>query len=97
MSELMRPMNVVCYFFGFACGAAAMYFADPRHGRARRAMVRDKATRLAHQAQDYAEKTARGLSNRARGLVHETRRAVEGATGGQGEQTQGQQQAAPAM
>jgi hypothetical protein len=89
MESMMRPMNVFCYFFGFACGAAAVYFADPQRGRARRAMVRDKALSLANQAQDYVEKTARDLGHRAQGLVHESRKAV---AGGEGQRLQ-----APAM
>ena len=70
-------MSWVC---GFACGAAAVYFLDPVRGRARRALVRDKVSSWANQAQDYADKTARDLSNRATGLMHETRKAV-GMTG----------------
>jgi hypothetical protein len=56
-----------------------MYFLDPQGGRRRRAQVRDKASSWAHQAEDYTEKTARHLSNRATGVAHEVRKAV-GAT-----------------
>ena len=44
--------------------------------RRRRALVRDKAVSYAHQVEDYADKTARDLSNRATGLAHEARKAV---------------------
>src|SRR5205807_2437450 len=37
--------------------------------RRRRALVRDKAVRLAHEAQDAAEVVARDARNRARGLA----------------------------
>jgi hypothetical protein len=55
---------------------AVMYFLDPQGGRRRRALVRDKATSWAGDMAEYADKTARDLSNRARGLAHEARKAV---------------------
>ena len=68
--------NACSFMCGLAMGVAMMYFLDPQGGRRRRALVRDKATSMAHQAEHYAEKTARDLSNRATGMVHETRKAV---------------------
>jgi hypothetical protein len=69
--------STTCAFLcGAAFGAALMYFADPQGGRRRRALVQDKATSWANQAEGYAEKTARHLSNRATGAVHEARKAV---------------------
>jgi hypothetical protein len=75
--------NTMSWMCGFAAGAATVYFLDPVRGKARRALLRDKAYSLANQAQDYADKTARDMSNRATGLMHETRKAVAGATGGE--------------
>ncbi|WP_410960003.1 hypothetical protein, partial [Salmonella sp. SAL4434] len=46
-----------------------MYVLDPQQGRRRRALARDKAVRLAHEAQDAAEVVGRDFSNRARGLA----------------------------
>jgi gas vesicle protein len=86
--------NMFSWLCGFAAGAAVMYFMDPQRGRARRAMLRDKAYSLAHEAEEFAEKQARHLGNQAEGLMHETRKAVAGAVGGQGEQTGQRQQAA---
>ena len=68
--------NVCSFLCGAALGAAAMYFLDPQGGRRRRALVQDKAVSYANQAQDYAEKTARDLGNRASGLAHEARKMV---------------------
>ncbi len=93
MGNLMKPMNVFCYFFGFACGATVMYFTDPRRGRRRRALVRDKAVSLAHQAQDYAGKQARHLTNRIAGLAHELPQAVTGQGQSQGQGGNGRQRA----
>lgn len=46
-----------------------MYWIDPVRGRRRRALARDKAIRLAHQAQQGWEKALRDLSNRRKGLA----------------------------
>jgi hypothetical protein len=68
--------NTCSFLCGAALGAAVMYFLDPQGGRRRRALVRDKATSWAGQAEEYAEKTARHLGNRATGVTHEARKAV---------------------
>jgi gas vesicle protein len=83
--------NVMSWMCGFAAGAATVYFLDPVRGKARRALARDKAYSLANQAQDYADKKSRDLSNRATGLMHETRKAVAGVAGGEERQWQGQE------
>jgi hypothetical protein len=74
--------NTFSFLLGAACGAGLMYFTDPRNGRRRRALVRDKATSMAHDAEDYVETTARHLRNRAYGIAHETRKAMQHAVGG---------------
>ena len=68
--------NACAFLCGAAFGAAMMYFLDPQGGRRRRSLVQDKTTSWAHQAEDYAEKTARDLGNRAYGVAHEARKAV---------------------
>ena len=74
--------NPTCAFLtGLCVGAAAMYLLDPQGGRRRRALVRDKAYSWATDAQDYAEKKARHLTNEARGPAHEAR-SLAGAGGG---------------
>jgi len=63
--------NAACSFVtGAAIGAGMMCMLDPQTGRRRRALARDKAVRLGHQAQDAAQVVARDMSNRARGLAH---------------------------
>jgi hypothetical protein len=73
--------NVCWFLFGCACGAGLMYFTDPQGGRRRRALARDKAVAWANDAQEYAENTARDLSNRAYGSMIEARKAVTGTVG----------------
>jgi hyperosmotically inducible periplasmic protein len=68
--------NTCAFLCGAAFGAAMMYFLDPKGGRRRRALVRDKSYSLAHQAEEYAEKKARHYSNVAHGMAHEARKAV---------------------
>jgi uncharacterized membrane protein len=54
---------------GIAIGAAAMYLLDRARGKRRRAVLRDKATHLAHELEEAAGKTARDARNRSRGVV----------------------------
>lgn len=59
--------------WGFiAAGAGLMYMLDPRSGRRRRAVSRDKALKYARLSQERARALARQASDRARGLVAET-------------------------
>jgi len=52
-------------------GAGLMYFFDPNRGRARRAIVRNKATKLYHDGVERAEHTIKDLENRLNGVAHE--------------------------
>lgn len=61
---------------GVIAGAGVMYFFDPDRGRRRRAGLRDRATRLAHEAEDLWYKGIRDLTNRATGVAAETKRVV---------------------
>lgn len=70
---------------GIGIGAGLMYIFDPKGGRRRRALIRDKAVGLSHSATDAIEGTAKDLSNRAKGLVHSAGSLISGqqATTGQ--------------
>jgi osmotically-inducible protein OsmY len=57
---------------GIGLGAGLMYLLDPDLGSRRRALVRDKLVRTAHQTGDAVDATSRDVSNRARGLAAET-------------------------
>ncbi len=53
---------------GMAIGACAMYVLDPDRGRRRRALLRDQARHVLHEARDGVGITARDVSNRTTGL-----------------------------
>lgn len=55
-----------------AAGAGAAYFLDPRSGRRRRALVRDRTSRLARQSRDFVAKASRDARQRVRGLYEES-------------------------
>ncbi len=63
---------------GLLVGAGLMYLFDPRQGRRRRALVRDRAVRAGHEIEDELEGRARDLGHRAKGRAAEApSRAVE--------------------
>jgi uncharacterized membrane protein len=58
---------------GGAVGAGLMYLLDPRMGRRRRAIARDKVVHAGHKVVDAADVTRRDFANRVTGMVAETR------------------------
>lgn len=52
--------------------AGAAYFLDPRSGRRRRALLRDQASRIAHQAQDFLSKADRDARQRIHGAYEKS-------------------------
>jgi len=58
---------------GVGLGAALMYIFDPDRGSRRRALIRDKFEAAGNKASCYAGKISRDLSNRASGVVAETK------------------------
>lgn len=72
----MKRDDTLAWVGGLLVGAAAMYYLDPRSGRRRRALVRDKLVHLAHEAEGSAERVGRDLGNRARGTVARTTRRL---------------------
>lgn len=57
---------------GLSLGAGLMYLLDPDRGNRRRALIRDQAAHLTHQAGDAMGARAKDVGNRARGVVAET-------------------------
>jgi uncharacterized membrane protein len=57
----------------FAAGAGLMYLLDPARGRARRAMIRDKAVSTVGETGTGPRRTGQYLRDSSRGLVAETR------------------------
>ena len=58
---------------GLGLGAALMYIFDPDRGKGRRARIRDKVDSATHKVGDAAGKMRRDISNRAQGVMAETR------------------------
>src|SRR4051794_31874822 len=61
--------RAMCMLAGAGIGAGLMYLFDPQMGRRRRAIARDKAVSLTHEAQDAACVVGRDMRNRAQGLA----------------------------
>lgn len=55
--------------FGIGIGAGLMYLLDPVYGTRRRALIRDKAVRVAHTVEGAAETVARDSYNRFHGMT----------------------------
>ena len=60
-------------------GAGMMYVLDPRLGRRRRALVRDKAQAYWHRTEKRISQTVRDVRQRASGLIAETQTQLRGA------------------
>lgn len=56
---------------GIGIGAGLMYVLDPRSGRRRRALARDRAVSLVHRSEDAMDTTSRNLKDRTKGLLAE--------------------------
>lgn len=58
---------------GAGAGAALMYLFDPRSGRRRRAVARDKMRHSLHEVEDVADKAVRDARHRTKGAVAESK------------------------
>ena len=65
---------------GFGAGIALMYFFDPEQGNRRRALLRDQVNKWTRIGRETAEGKAKDFRNRTIGVMHEARKAAEGAT-----------------
>jgi gas vesicle protein len=62
-------MNAKLVLGGAVAGAAIMYFADPKSGKSRRALLRDKTVSCVDSSVAMAERNMRDLKNRWTGLM----------------------------
>ena len=62
---------------GAGVGAGCMYLMDPDRGRARRALLQDKATRAYREVRMSVEKAQADFANRAHGLLAEAKSALQ--------------------
>jgi hypothetical protein len=60
-------------------GASVMYMLDPRLGRRRRALIRDKAQAYWRRTGKFLSQTARDARQRTYGLITETQTQIRGA------------------
>jgi hypothetical protein len=54
-----------------------MYLLDPDRGNRRRALIRDKVVKLNRQTQEAVSGRVKDMSNRAKGMLHEAKSAME--------------------
>jgi hypothetical protein len=73
--------GILALLAGLGAGAAVMYLFDPEGGGRRRALIRDKATKINRQTREAIEGRTKDLSNRAQGIVHELKSAVTPSEG----------------
>jgi hypothetical protein len=59
--------GILALLAGLGAGAAVMYLFDPEGGGRRRALIRDKATKINRQTREAIEGRTKDLSNRAQG------------------------------
>lgn len=79
-------MNKILTVLGAAgLGALMMYLYDPKGGRRRRALLRDKAVGLTNDAREAIGKKSKDLSNRAQGAIYEAKSML---SGGQKDETE---------
>lgn len=69
--------HAASFVSGVVIGAGLMYLFDPTGGGRRRALIRDKATRLTRQTGEAVQRTAHYARDRARGMVANTRSAFK--------------------
>ena len=73
-------MNTATKFaVAFAAGAVAMYFLDPRSGRRRRAVVRDRSVAAGHEVDADARARVRHAADRVQGMAAAVRGRVSNA------------------
>lgn len=67
----------VSLLMGLGAGVALMYVIDPSQGRRRRALMRDKMTRLVRQTGEGVDATMRDMGNRISGGINEVYQSVQ--------------------
>src|SRR5689334_1122785 len=81
-----RPASTAAYVIGaFALGALTMYLLDPVQGNRRRALIRDKTYSAGRKTRKMADKATTHLTNRAKGMAAELRKAARRMPGMQQE------------
>lgn len=77
LPDLTKAAGFIAGVIGtLGAGAGLMYFFDPIRGSARRAQLRDQATKLFHKSGTEFERTVRDLEHRAEGLYADVRTQI---------------------
>jgi hypothetical protein len=84
------PWPGVALIMGAVAGVVAMFLFDPRDGRRRRTVLRDKVGKWGRIASREARGRAVDLRNRSQGMVHEARSALGVGEGSDEQQYGGQ-------
>ncbi len=71
-SYVPETSTVVSAVTALAAGVGLMYLLDPTDGPRRRNTLLGKATRCLNETGDFFRRTGRHLSNRSRGMAHQT-------------------------
>ncbi len=71
---MSRTRNLV---LGIGLGAGLMYLLDPQQGRRRRALLRDKMVKMRNDLEDTVQGKSKYASDKAHGMVAETRGKVQ--------------------
>lgn len=64
--------NWLTFIVGAGVGAGLMYYFDPRCGRRRRSMARERMVAVGHRTSRYLDRTWKHTRNRMRGMMAET-------------------------
>jgi hypothetical protein len=75
------PWPGVALIMGVVGGVVAMFLFDPRDGRRRRTVLRDKLGKWGRAASREARGKAVDLRNRSQGVIHEAKSAIGGVRG----------------
>ena len=70
--------RVLTLLGGLGVGLGLMYVMDPDRGKKRRAVIRDRASRGAHEVRRFVEKTGRRIGDRTRDAWTEGKERISG-------------------
>lgn len=68
--------KISIFLAGTVTGALVTFFNDPVRGNYRKALAKDKATRLKNSSTQYSGKVSRDLRNRVQGLKSKSKRLM---------------------
>ena len=70
-------MGLVIFVIGAVVGGVVSFVLDPRHGKQRREQIMAQLKTRMNEASQVAEKQAKDLSEKAKGVAAETKQKIE--------------------